>query len=265
MKLLLALNYKFITKDAYQLIKLLEEQDKNHVIEGYEMMVDCKKEQEMEYLEHLVHMAKEKGYLLQVHSSSYSDINLQKKFLDKIEEYALFLGYSVNIVFHPLTEEDEVLALEKTNEMMGELLIYCYQRRYHLTLSLENLEHRRNQVRLDKDEIVPVLYNNIDLKYTYDIGHEFRDYGQITDVDVLLLERLNNVHLFRNDLTRTHLPLTDCDQDKEKWVKALLYLKQNNYCGSIVLEYDFYQIEGTSFEEKFMNYIRHAEFVKQYL
>lgn len=265
MKLLLALNYKFITKDAYQLIRLLEEQDKNHVIAGYEMMVDCKKEEEMDYLDHLVHLAKEKGYLLQVHSSSYSDIMLQKEFLDKIEKHALFLGYPVNIVFHHLTEENEMLALEKTNEMMGELLIYCYQKGYHLTLSLENLEHRRNIIRLDKDEIVPILYNNIDLKYTYDIGHEFRDYGQITDVDALLVERLNNVHLFRNDLDKTHLPLTDSDPDKDKWVKALLYLKQNGYSGSVVLEYDFYRIEGNSFEEKFINYIRHAEFVKQYL
>ncbi len=265
MKLLLALNYKFIEKDAYQLVKLLEEYDPKRVIKGYEMMIDFNDPKSMEYFDHLAHISKEKGYLLQVHSTKSSDLDFQKRFLDKMEAYALFLEYPLNIVFHPVSDENDALALEKTNYLMGELLIYNYQKGYHLTLSLENLEHRPNKVRLDKDDIVPVFYNNIDLKYTYDLGHEFKDFGQITDVDHLLLERLNNVHLFRNDLNLPHLPLTEDDPDKEKWVKALLYLKQSGYEGSVVLEYDFYQMEGATFDEKFKSYVNHALFLKDYM
>ena len=265
MRLLLALNHKFIKKDAYQLVKLLEELDPKHVIKGFEMMPDVKDERTLDYLDNLVHIAKEKGYLLQIHSSKYPDLELQKKFLDKMEEYALFLGYTLNVVYHPVSAEDGSLALEKTNYLLGELLIYCYQKGYHLTLSLENLEHRTTSVRLDKEDIVPVFYNNIDLHYTYDLGHEFKDFGPITDVDHLLLERLNNVHLFRNDLDVTHLPLTENDPDKDKWVKALLYLKQNGYNGSVVLEYDFYKMKGDTFDEQFTDYVNHALFLKDYI
>ncbi len=265
MQLLLALNYKFIEKEPNQLIRLLELYDPQRKIKGFEMMPDYTDEKSMAYFDQLATLCKEKGYHLQVHSTKRSYIEEQKHFLDLMEKYALMLGYTINIVFHPVSDENDTIALEKTNELMGELLIYCYQKNYHLTLSLENLEHRTTIVRLDKDEIIPIFYNNIDLKYTYDLGHEFKDYGQITDVDHLLLERLNNVHLFRNDRTVNHLPLTDHDPDKEQWVKALLYLKQSGYHGSVVLEYDFYQMKGNTFEEKFKDYIEHALFVQDYL
>lgn len=265
MKLLLALNYKFMEMDLFRLMKLIEEHDIEHVVDGYEIMVDCKKKEHMAYLENLVHLAKEKGFILQVHSSSYDDLEVQKRFLDEVEHLALFLDRKIHIVYHPFGGTTEESALEKTNHLLAELLIYCYQKKYHLILSLENLEHRVGSVRLDKEEIVPVLYNNIDLHYTYDLGHELRDYGNITDVDHLLLERLNNVHLFRNEREITHLPLTDGDIDKEKWVKSLLYLKQSGYQGSVVLEYDFYQMEGETFEEKIISYLKHASFIKEYL
>lgn len=251
--------------DLYRLMKLIEEHDIEHVVDGYELMVDCKKEEHMAYLENLAHLAKEKGFIFQVHSSSYDSLDVQKKFLDEVERLALFLERDVPIVYHPFASETEEASLEKTNDLMAELLIYCYQNHYHLRLSLENLEHRKESIRLGKEEIVPVLYNNIDLHYTYDLGHELRDYGNITDVDHLLLERLNNVHLFRNEKEVTHLPLTDGDIDKEKWVKSLLYLKQSGYQGSVVLEYDFYQMEGETFEEKIISYLKHASFIKEYL
>lgn len=265
MKLLLALNYKFVEKGAYPLVKFVEDNDLTKVVDGYEMMVDCKDEKEMSFLDELIHLAKEKDFIIQIHSSGYKDIVIQKEFLDKMEEYALFLERNLLIVYHPLSSDNKEDSLEDTNEMLGELLIYCYKNNYHLTLSLENLEHRKKEVRLDKNEIIPVLYNNIDLKYTYDLGHEFRDYGQITDVDKLLLERLSNVHLFRNDIDKVHLPLTDSDPDKNNWVKALLYLKQNGYDKSVVLEYDFYLMEGTTFDLKMLSYLKHASFIKEYL
>ncbi len=269
MNLLLAINYKFFSRSAKELVHLVEMMDHDRVVDGYEIMVDCQNKMEMDYLLELAYLAKERDFLLQVHSSSYDDIEIQKKFLDAVAECALVTGKTINIVYHPVTmEEDgcESVALEKTNYLLSELLNYIYMKQYHLTLSLENLDQRFGVTRLTKEQIEPVLYNNHDLYYTYDLGHEFRNHGAITDLDPIEVERLNNVHLHRDEYYyKAHLPFQENDEDKEIWVKAIVYLKSLDYQKSVVLEYDFYLMEGSTYEEQLEDYIHHATFLKPYL
>jgi len=261
MKILLGLNFDFFDESPDKLIKKIKETKNN--ISGFEIYMNVEKEEKKEYLIRLAKLCNEKKLLLQIHSiiNNTSDI---KKHVDFYNEISKIYNSTINIVNHSVESNNIYMAQEETNTLFSEILNYIFINKYNLKLSIENLNSVKNKVRLSKDYIMPILYNNQDLYFTYNIGHELMDYGQIVNLKPIFVERLSNVQFYNYDYNSNHKIATTNDDNKLKWVKALNYLKQIGYKNTIVLEYSAFYL-GKNFDERITNYIKSAEFIYEYI
>lgn len=260
MKILLAINKKIFDQTPETLIKKIEGIKE---ISGFEIYIDAYNESEKEYLRRLVHLCNKKNLILQIHAGLRHDVDIEPHF-DFYHEIEIIYGKPINIVNHPLESDNLYLAQEKTNVFFSKMLNYIYEKRYRINLSIENLNSVRNLIRLSKEYLIPVLSNNQDLYFTYDIGHEIVEYGKLIDLNNLFIERLINIHLHTFSVEDDHLPITKNSSNKLMWVKAINYLRQIGYDGNVVLEYDL-NIIGNNFDEKIDGFIEEAKFMYQYI
>lgn len=259
MNILLALNYKLFETQPDILVKKIENIKE---ISGFEIFIDINKKIEKDYLSRMAYLCKEKNLILQIHSSITIDEEINEH-LDFYNEISKIYDKPINIVNHPFKSDSIYIAQEKTNILFSKILNYIYEKQYRLNYSIENLNSEQGDMRLSKKYLIPILSNNQDLYFTYDIGHEIMEYGEIVDLREIFIDRLINIHLHTFDYLNEHKPITKNDVYKSKWVKAINYLKQIGYNGNIVLEYDV-NLLGTNFDEKINNYIEAAKFMYQY-
>lgn len=263
MKILLSLNDKFTKRTPRDLINLIQENDVSNSIQGFEIYLNLDNDEEVKYFEEFINLSIKNNYLIQFHSIQTEDIDKQKQYLNFYNEIAKKLDYSLKVVFHSFDIGTIEENINYTSEYMAELLNYIYINQFNLMLSIENLNARDNN-RLNKEQIIKILANNNDLMFTYDIGHEILNYGNIIDLNEILISKLVNVHLHTFMYDDDHKSLYSKDPNKSKWVKAILYLKSLNYHETIVLEYDLYDMIGEDYEEKLLSYIESAETIKNY-
>ena len=251
----IALNEKFKPISPNDLIdKILE----TKYVRGIEMCVDPDDKEMVDYTDILVEACRDNNLLFQIHGDSSMDIEKQKSFMDKLSTYYDMLGYPINVVMHSLTRETPEKEIHDTQEYLKELLEYVDLNK--IRISVENLNDSDFHNRLDKTEFIPVMYNDERLYMTYDIGHDIADYGKITDLDPLLLNRISNVHLHattnKYEDGFDHKPIDDQNQDQfEQVLKGILYLKNNNYTGPVVFEYDLYLCDGDTIEDKLNSFL----------
>lgn len=261
MKILLSLNNKFFEKSPVELIRMIQELDVNNYVSGFELYIDFYDKSHIEYAKELAYLSKNNNYLLQFHGNSDYPLEDQKQYMLFLNDIAKTLEYKINVVLHPLsldTIEDNV---EKSNLYFSEILNYIYQNQLAINVSIENLNSNETP-RLSKDYLTSILANNMDLSFTYDVGHEIVDYGNLTDLNPVLLNRLSNVHFHTFHFFYDHQPV-GMDSDK-KWVKAFRYLKTIHFDKTLVLEYDFYDL-GNDFSERMINYIKCVEYIYDYI
>ncbi|MDD8049695.1 MAG: hypothetical protein PHH04_08935 [Thomasclavelia sp.] len=263
MKILLSLNDKFTKRTPRDLINLIQENDVSNSIQGFEIYLNLDNNEEVKYFEEFINLSIKNNYLIQFHSIQTEDIDKQKQYLDFYNEIAKKLEYPLKVVFHSFDIGNIEENINYTSKYMADLLNYIYTNKFNLMLSIENLNARDNN-RLNKEQIIRIIANNNDLMFTYDIGHEILSYGNIIDLNEILISKLVNVHLHTFLYDNDHKSLYSKDPNKSKWIKAILYLKSLNYNETIVLEYDLYDMIGESYEEKLFNYIESAETIKSY-
>ena len=125
--------------------------------------------------------------------------------------------------------------------------------------TLENLNDACNQDRLNKEDITPIVCNNESLFFTYDIGHEIIENGNITDLNEFMIPLISNVHIHTYNSKYKdgydHKPINQGDEHWNKCLKGIYFLKNNHYDGNIVFEYDLYQCFGDNIEEKIKSYL----------
>lgn len=230
-------------------------------IKGFEVSFDIFSYIEANYLKRLAELCKKNKLKLQVHAHIHDNIEKQ---LDFYQEVSIIYGNNINIVNHPVSSENIYLAQEQTNILFSKILNYIYIKQYNLLISIENLSSRVNTIRLSKKLLLPILSNNEDLYFTYNIGNEIKDYGKIIDLQKLFIERLNNVHIYTFDLKSNHKAITKNDPIKMNIIKGLTYLKQNDYNGTLVLDYDF-SLFGDNNEQRLKEYIESAKFILEYI
>lgn len=264
MKILLSLNFKLMDYTAYDLIKLIEKEDSKKIISGFEVCVDIENEERKKYVNELAILCKQNNLILQFHGDSSYELEKQKKYMDFLNNISNIVGKRINVVLHPHSEDTIEESIEKSNIYFSEILNYIYENNYNISISIENLNSMIDENRLSKGYLKSILANNMELNFTYDLGHEIVEYGEVTNLDTILLERLTNVHIHTFYNIDDHLPIKENDFNKEKWVKAIQYLNYINYDKTIVLEYDVYTL-GESFEERVFNYIKCAEFISEYI
>ncbi|MDD2207841.1 MAG: hypothetical protein PHG03_02110 [Bacilli bacterium] len=263
MKLLLGLNYKFFNKNAHYFISKIEENDLYNNIDGFEILFDFKNKKHLTFVENIIPYCLNDNYLLQFHGISDYDLDTQYEYLDYLHIISLKFGTKINVVMHPLIANDINTSLVHTNLYFSNILNYIFYNDLNISVSIENLT-AFNDITLSKEFLLPILANNIELNYTYDLGHELFEYGQITDLDEILITKLTNVHIHNFFHDVSHLALDKNDDNKDQWLKSILYLKKINYKGPVVLEYDF-NLLGSNYNEALHNYIKHADYIKDYL
>lgn len=266
MDIYISITPKFFVRRAIDVIREFKQNDVNHVIKGFELYFDFGIKEHVDYARDFAYLCAKEGYELQFHNDCVYDLERQKKYLEFISSLSfLFNKKKIPIVFHSVYGDDILENVRRTTEFMSDLLEYVYKECLNVILSLENLDDKNWAIRLDKSEMREIIYNNENLYFTYDIGNEIIEYGNITDVDYLLERRMINVHLHTFDKYDKHVPIFSNDEHKLRWLKALTYLKLINYRGPICLEYEYNIIPGKNFEEKIHNTIISAEFIDLHL
>lgn len=268
MKLFLSINNKFFEKTPYDLISYIKKYDNDNVIKGFEIHFDLHNEFEKKYIENLLYLMEKVNYDVQFHGNSNLNIEEQYKYMDYMNLLSKVLKRKIHIVLHPLVLDDYEESMKQTNIYFSKILIYIYSKKYDINISIENLS-TIGDIDLSKKYISRILANNSDLYFTYDVGHEIKDYGNITNLNYIQLERLYNVHIHSFNMhnfntTYDHQPIFENDDNITKIVKTLKFLKLLGYQKTIVLEYDFYAL-GNQYEERIINYLKSANYINSHL
>ena len=260
MKSLISVNKKFMEVNPKKLVEMIEN---TKYVKGIEIHINKENELEVKYLNDLVFEIKRKNLILQIHGNSNLSIEDQIVFLRKIEEYSDYLGYKIVITLHPIYDEDKEKSIIKTSNYMNEIIDRIDNNK--LVICLENLNDMYSLDRLEKESITPVILNNELLYFTYDLGHELIDHGNITNLNKYMIEEIRNVHIHtNNDIDTDHMPIYKNDKYWSQLLKGIVFLINNNYQYNIVYEYDLYKCYGNSIEEKIIDYLNSIDFVSSH-
>ena len=253
----------YLDKNAFgiKIPDLLDKVKKSKWIKGFEINIEFTNEEEQKYLKDLAITCKKNNLILEVHAHIVDSMEDELNFYGEV---ASIYGKTLNMVNHPIASDNIYLAQEKTNILLSKILNYIYNKKLDLTLSVENLSSRANTVRLSKKLLLPILSNNEYLYFTYNVGNELRDYGKITDLVQLFIDRMNSVHIYTFDYKDIHKPVVKSDEHMPDFIKALSFLKQCNYKGNLVLDYDF-TLLGKSDNERLEKLIENAKFISEYI
>ena len=259
MNSLISINNKFMSISPKRLVELILEYKET---KGVEIYIDCDNVLESKYLDDLVFELERNNLILQIHGNVEIPYEKQFEYLKKIEKYSDYLKYPIVFTLHSIYDENIDISLEKTIEYISNLINEIDNNK--VIFCLENLNSLRGVIRLDKEKIRPFILNDEKLYFTYDIGHELIDHGDITDLDNYMIEDIRNVHIHTNDgIDYDHLPIYKDDTNWNYITKALTYLIINNYKYNIVYEYDLNMCKGETTEEKVRDYLESIDYVSQ--
>lgn len=268
MNSLISINAKFMSLTPKELIELLKP---SKYLKGLEVYIDrgdndygLSTSYQLDYLDKLVYELKKNNLLLQIHGNIELDLEEQVKFIKKIEEYSDYLEYPIIFTLHTKFIDNPDESLKKTNEYIEELLKNIDTEK--VVVCIENLNDCEGINRLEKEYLKPLVLNNEKLYFTYDIGHELFDFGEITNLDKYMIEKLKNVHIHTFNLSKAdHMPIYKNDMNWNKIIKSITYLKTINYNENVVFEYDLNKCIGNSVDERINDYIKSIDLVSEYI
>ena len=259
MKSLISINFKFMVLTPKELIDLVVA---SKYVKGIEAYIDFKNEYHKNYLSDLVFEIKKNDLILQIHGEVSLDFDKQLEYMKKIEEYSDFLGYPIVVTMHTIYDENQEESLKKTRDYIGDLINSIDNNK--IIIALENLNDARGFIRLGKEHITRTILNDDRLFFTYDIGHEIMNFGNITNVDEYLIEEIRNVHIHSNNNQGVdHMPIYKNDPHWNEIMKGLIYLINNKYEYNIVYEYGLEFCNGESTKERVMDYLNSIDFVAE--
>lgn len=258
MKSLISINSLFMSLSPKELVHLILE---SKYTKGVEACIDASNVNELKYLDELAFELQKNHLILQIHGEIMLDMDKQLEFFKKIEEYSDLFHEPIIVTMHSFCDEDSKLAIEKTVEYLSFLMksIDCNK----VVLCLENLNDTKEFTRLGKEEIQTTILNDEKIYFTYDIGHEIADFGQITDLDSYMIEEIFNVHLHSDNKGVNHLPIYKNDPHWNEILKALTFLINHHYAHNIVYEYGLPNCRGNTAEEKVKDYLESIDFVSE--
>lgn len=258
MKSLISVNALFMSLSPKELVRLILQ---SKYTKGVEVCIDASNENELKYLDELAFELQKNHLILQIHGEILLDMDKQIKFFKRIEEYSDLFHEPIIVTMHSFCDEDSKIAIDKTVEYLSLLLksVDCSK----VVLCLENLNDTNEFIRLGKEEIRTTILNNEDIYFTYDIGHEIADYGQITDLDSYMIEEICNVHLHSDNKGVNHMPIYKNDPHWNDILKAITFLINHHYSHNIVYEYGIDYCHGSTVEEKVKDYLNSIDYVSE--
>ena len=254
MRSLISINFKFMDVTPKRLVELI---NNTKSVKGVEVNININSSFELKYLEDLVFELKRNNLILQIHANIEDPIEDQLKYIKKLEEYSDYLGYPIVVTFHTIYDEDKEISINKTIDYLSKInsnkIIIC----------LENLNDIRGYIRIGKDEIRTTILNGERIYFTYDIGHELYDGGDLTNLDEYMIEDIRNIHIHSNDRVEDHRPIYKNDMYWNELMKVLEFLINKNYKYNIVYEYDLYDCKGNESEDKIIDYLESIDLVSE--
>ena len=247
MRKIMSINYKFFNLSPAELVLL----SKNK-IDGFEIYLRNKAE--YYYIDELAKLCKKEKLYLQVHGNI--EENNFEEFLDEMNKISKILCYPINIVFHSKISLNVNKSIKTTIDNFEKIFEYINRKKLNVVISIENLNSFGKIKRLNKKEILPILEHFENLKFTYDIGHELIEKGNITDLDKICIDRLINTHIHTYKGKLDHHFIYNDDKNIYEINKAFNYLKEIKYDGSYVFEYDLYKSKGKNDIEKIEYFIK---------
>ena len=265
MNILLSINYKFFNELPYNLIEKIENMDKDKNISGFEVTTDSKTEEE--YTIELAKIAKQKNYILNLHSPAYESKKQYNDYLDFCILISKIMQQKINVVLHPLDAKNLEKSKKITKKAIKQIYRYIKSKKYenYIEISIENLNNLHGNDRLKREDLVEILEQNEKLKFTYDIGHEYAEQVQSKLEDEILLERVNNIHTHTTRNNKDHYPIEAEDEKMIHITKNIVNTisKNKNYDKiNVVLEYALDYMQGVTFKEKLEKYIESANIIK---
>jgi len=259
MKYLISNNFKMNHTTAFDLVnKVLPYK----VIDGFEVCPNYNSENELKFMEDLAFECKKNNLLFQVHGDSSVPYSTQIEFINRLDKLSNMLGYKINLVLHPITKDTVEESLKASNEFYQKILEDTKD--MNIIINTENLNSTKDMRRLNLNEVKQLLYNNSNLKLTYDIGHSIVEHESIFIEDEEIIKRISNIHIHSYDYVEEHHIILENDLHKNEVIKGLLFLKKIKYDGSIVFEYDFYRTNSLDYDECIKNYIESIKYVKEH-
>lgn len=259
MKLLLSIGERILNKLAAEnIFELINKYDENKYVSGIELMT-----KDYNYLLYFASKCKERKLIFQCHAPVFESFMDMSEYLIKIDEISKKLEYEINIVFHSVEMKNIVDSINYTNKFIEEIFEIKEKNNLKIKISLENLNFLNNTKRINVDNIDKILAINPQIKYTYDMGHDIFDNYNVSKMSELQKERLNNVHIHYYMDKEDHHPITKEKTDLEIIEKGFNILREAKYDDNVVLEYGIDFIEGNTYEEKLIEYIKSFKIINK--
>ena len=258
MKSLISINNKFVDINPRELVELILASKHTN---GIEAAFDFNNSDEMKYLDDLVQEIKKYNLILQIHANANLKLDKQILYMKELEKYSDFLGFPIIVTIHSVYDPDKEISLNKSIDYLEELVKNIDNNK--VVISVENLNDAKDLDRLEKEYITPMILNDEKLYFTYDIGHELADYGNVTNLNEYLIGEIRSIHLHTHNHLKDHQPIYENDKYWNDIMKSLVYLINNNYQGNIVYEYDLYDCKGETKREKINDYLKSIDLVSE--
>jgi sugar phosphate isomerase/epimerase len=170
------------------------------------------------------------------------------KYLSIYNRLAEELGQTLSITIHPVESVKKEKARYHTLKLITRLVSICELQNYKLTFTLENLNLIRS--RLDTEGIRPIVLGS-DVDFCWDIGHEVYENNCTYSIDPYLRNKLSNVHI--HDINGSdHYPF---HYGRTDYSRAISFLTQTGYQGTLVVEINTDYLTGESWAEKYTDYV----------
>ena len=259
MKSIISINNKFMDIIPKDLVEIISRYPSTN---GVEVCINFNSEEERKYLDELVFELNRNNLILQIHADVTLELDKQIEYMKELEKYSDLLGYHIVVTIHSIYDEDKEVSKNKTIDYLSNLLSNIDSDK--IIIALENLNDGINLDRLGKDDIKGIVLNDEKIFFTYDMGHELAEYGDLSHLDKYMLEDIRNIHIHtHNEKGRDHLPIYPNDEYSNNILKGLLYLEVNKYKYNIVYEYDLYECRGETTEEQLIDYLQSIDYVSE--
>ena len=259
MKSIISINRKVFSINPKDLCNIIRNYKSTN---GVEIYIDYNNANSRKYLNDLVYELKRNDLILQVHGEIELELTKQYEYLKLLESYSDYLGYPIVVTLHPIYDENKNISINKTIDYLESVIKNINSNK--VIISLENLNDLKDLIRLGKEEIKAIILNNEKLYFTYDIGHEISDYGEITNLNGYMFKEIRNVHLHTISKDgMDHMPIYKNDIHWNKIMKALEFLMINKYEYNIVYEYGLEYCRGDNVIEKLNDYLSSIDLLSE--
>jgi|GEM_PF-2494680 len=257
---------EFLEFGAADLVRFISNNDKNSIIKGAEIAIDCREDRQKEFSIELASAMSSNGRMIQLHADDIYGSG-KNKIIEMLRYYnsiAEKCGNKIKVTIHPAEMQSIKDSINETRSALEYINNLVEKKRLDLEILLENLNTYAGKPRCNIGQILEILEGTMENGITLDLGHYVFDHGT-SDIPIKnrLSKRIRNVHLHDiDDRGQDHQPFYFENVCLEKMRGILSSI---GYNGSVVAEISLNFLKGNSFEARLREYISQIELISKKL